>query len=80
MNFPGGVKRKDNLMTLILVGYIEGKRGRIKYLVIYLTSLTIWMLEQGIRIIVRRETTDSVAVDLKFWRVVITHNLKEHDA
>ena len=49
MRFLGHVIRKDGLENLALTGKIEGKRGRGKTRMLWMTSLNAWIVERGIR-------------------------------
>lgn len=49
LKFLGPVMRKERLENLIFTGEVEGNRDRRKRRVIYLMSLSKWMLEQSLR-------------------------------
>ena len=49
MRFLGHVIRKDGLENMALTGKLEGKRGRGRKRVLWVTSLNAWIAERGIR-------------------------------
>ena len=49
MRFLGHLIRKDGLENLALTGKIEGKRGRGRKRMLWMTSLNAWIAERGIR-------------------------------
>ena len=49
MRFIGHVIRKEGLENLALTGMIEGKRGRGRKRMLWMTSLNAWIAERSIR-------------------------------
>ena len=71
MRFLGHVIRKDGLENLALTGKIEGKNGRGRKRMLWMTSLNAWIAERGIR----HQEVELIkrARNRELWHAMIAH-------
>ena len=79
--FIGHIMRKEGLEEIIITGKIEGKRGRGRPRLIYLTSLSKWMQDQLPEKQQGRYKVQSLirtCKDRKLWKSMVAYVHKGH--